>query len=130
MKWKYIKALENDNFIDEFETEYKCKLPKDFRQWIKANNAGRPELSVFDSDITVERTIKKLLSFDSGDIENIWEENTKLQETNKTLIAFANDSFGNYICFDSKNNIVFFEHETEKIEKIALDFSEFCRKLK
>ncbi|MGL4607584.1 MAG: SMI1/KNR4 family protein [Eubacteriaceae bacterium] len=129
--FKYIKPLRDVACITDFEKEFECKFDKDFINCIKINNGGRPSVKVFDTSNTAERTIKKLLSFNKDDDENIWKANTFLKNINEALIAFAMDSFGNYICFQKdENNIVFFEQETETIEKVADNFDGFLKKLR
>ncbi len=130
MNWKYVKNLQEIDLINEFEKEFNCKLPDDFIKCVKNNNAGRPELNSFDTEVTSERTIKKLLSFNKNDSENIWNANKILNKIQANIIAFAMDSFGNYICFDTKNTVVFFEHETETMEIISDNFNSFLSKLK
>lgn len=130
MNWKYVKTLTSYNLIDEFERDYNCSLPKEYKECVQLNNGGRPEKSAFDTEKNKEREIKSLLSFNKEDKETIW----KLNEWNKEdlsgkYIAFAIDNYGNLICFDLNNQIIFFDHETAQIEYVCESFAQFVNSL-
>ena len=60
-------------------------------------------------------------------LHRIWAENRELDN----YVVFANEPFGNIICFDKTNDhIVFIDHETLSIEYVADSFSEFIAGLK
>lgn len=131
MNWNHVKPLESEDSISEFERKYKFTFPDDFKETVLKYNRGYPELDVYDTDKTQERTIKHLLSFNKSDRTSIW----KIIEWNKEeldgkYIAIAIDSFGNLICFSIKDSsIIFIDLETLKTEMIANSFSEFLNKL-
>ncbi len=117
MNWKYVKKLSDQNLIEKFTTQFGFKFPSDYIKCVKENNGGRPELHVFDTELTKERTIKTLLSFNEKDRETMWKANKKLIVINdKKYIAFAVDNFGNKICFDSDDKVVFIDHESDTVE--------------
>ena len=131
MNWKYIKALKFQDIIKEFEEAYIFEFPECFRETVKKYNGARPEMDVYDTDKTKERTIKSLLSFNKDDKETIWKINDYCsEELDDRYIAFAIDHFGNLICFSkSDKSIIFMNMETLEIETIASDFSGFLNKL-
>lgn len=131
MEWKYVKPLYSSNSITEFEEIYKFSFPNDYKDYIKQYNGGRPNLYVFDTDKTKERTIKSLLSFNKEDKETIWNINEWNNfELSEKYIAFGIDNFGNLICFNiSSGHIVFLNMEDSSIELIAETFSKFIEKL-
>jgi hypothetical protein len=131
MDWKYVKPLESEDLISEFENSQEIDFPESYKELVKQYNGGRPVKDVFDTDVTKERTIKSLLSFNKEDRETVW----KIAEWNKDelknrFVAFGIDNFGNLICFKTSDlSVVFLDIETLSEEKIADSFSEFLEKL-
>lgn len=125
-EWRYIKPLKDEKLIHEAEIKLNFEFNKTFVEFIKKLNGGRPPVSVFDTKSTKERTIKSFLSLNPGDPEDIVTLNKNISRISKNLIAFAVDSFGNLICFEKNTEkIVFLDYETDEIEVIANNFSEF-----
>ena len=129
INWRYVKPLEDQNLIEEFEYRVGYKFSDTFKKCVMENNGGRPSLSIFDTAKLKERELKLLLSFNKNDKENIWNTNEWVESDvgfGKNLIVFADDNFGNLICFDvSNDNVVFWNHETDTVEFIAKDFNTF-----
>jgi hypothetical protein len=127
--WDYSIPLTNENALAKFELENNVKLPQDLKECIENNNAGMPNLNIFNTDKTKGRTIKALLSFNREDEENIYDFLSLFMKDGKLKrIPFALDSFGNFICLED-NNIVIWLHETDTTEYIAKDFTEFLNLL-
>jgi cell wall assembly regulator SMI1 len=126
--WKYVKELTNKSAVDEFEKKNKVSFPTDLKNCIKANNGGRPDKNIFDSEKTKERVFKTLLSFNENDIETIYKYYPVIKKEMPSLVPFAIDSFGNFLCIN-ENKVVFFLHETDEIENVANSFSELLDKL-
>lgn len=125
-EWRYVKPLANENLIAETEKKLGFKFVGSYVTFVKKYNGGRPPISVFDTDITRERTIKSFLSLNPSDLENIITLNKTVPELSSNVIAFAIDSFGNYICFEKTNgSIVFLDYETGEIERISDNFDDF-----
>ncbi|MDR1580816.1 MAG: SMI1/KNR4 family protein [Synergistaceae bacterium] len=131
IKWRYVKQLQSNNLIEEFEQAKGYKFDDAFKECIIKNNGGRPSSSVFDTNTTDGRTIMSLLSFNKSDKSNIWTMNdNESDDIGKKYIAFAIDNFGNLISFERETNaIVFWNHENGTIEKTAGYFKEFLAKL-
>lgn len=127
MQWKYIKTLQDENLIKEFEEMLSYNLNRGYVDCIKQNNGGRPSNRVFYTEQGTERVVKSFLSFNKEDRETVW----KILDWNKDIledkyIPFAIDNFGNIICFFKQDDsVVFIEHETGIVEKIASDFESF-----
>ena len=131
MKWKYVKKLEDINELKNFEFENSCKLPADLEKCVVYNNGGRPEKKVFDTDTSEGRMFKRLLSFNYGEAENIWDAYNVMQKEDADLIPFAIDPGGNYICFKRTNHKIYlWLHETNTAEYVAESFKDFLDKLK
>lgn len=131
MNWKYVKPLKSSTAIKDFEEAYKFVFPDSFKEIAEKYNGARPEMDVYDTDKSKERTIKSLLSFNKEDKVTIWKTaEWNSDELGDKYIAFAIDQFGNLICFTTcDKSVVFMNMETLEIEVIASDFSSFLSKL-
>ncbi len=125
MTWRYIKPLVTD--IESYELKQDYEFPIEFKQLVTKYNGGRPSKCVFLVN-TQQRVMKSLLSFNLKDKDNIWNCGSEIGDR---YIAFAIDNYGNTICFDrDDNSIVFRNHETEQVEYITDNFTEFLKILK
>lgn len=146
MKWEDVEPLESKKLIDEFEKLCDYTFPKSFRKCVKRNNGGTPEKDTFDTETTEERMIGFLLSFNKDDsVPNMWDV-VETYQTNIALaekdgawdeaeeyrnilnkyVIFADTPFGDDIAFDrTDDSIVYIDHETFEVEKIADSFDEF-----
>ena len=127
MVWKYVKQLETEENINDFECLVRYSFPEDFRKCVKNYNGGRPSKRAFDTDRRKDRELKSLLSFNKGDRETVWKiHDWNSNELADRYIAFAIDNFGNLICFDANNDkVVFLDLESSCFEKVADTFSAF-----
>ncbi|WP_250675813.1 SMI1/KNR4 family protein [Paraclostridium ghonii] len=110
---------ENDNVkmetILKVENMFDVKFPKDYIEIVMKNDGGYPNPNRFDLNGN-EEVFNNLLSFDKEDCSNIIDNyNDVKNRLIEKIIPFAEDPFGNLICFDYRNNehpvIVFWEHE-------------------
>jgi cell wall assembly regulator SMI1 len=127
--WKYVEPLNNEEAISMFEFENSIKLPNDIISCVKQNNGGRPNKDTFDTQFSKERVFKTLLTYNKGDIEDVFSAFDMLKEEGHNLIPLASDPGGNFICYDTINGIVLWLHETNTTEIIADTFTEFLSKL-
>ena len=130
MKWRYVKKLNSENLINEFEDMVKYNFCDSFKQLVVKNNGGRPSNKLFVTYQGKEHAIKSFLSFNKDDKETVWN----VLEYNKYelfgFIPFAIDNFGNLICFQKGNDsIVFLNHESFCIDFIANNFDAFMNNL-
>ena len=131
MQYKYVKKLENEKLIKDFEKIVHFKFDDYFIDFIKENNGGRPSKKTFYTKNGEEIIVKTFLSFNKNDKENIWNILLWKEITfNGKYIPFAIDNFGNIICFYKKDSSIFFiEIETGNIEKVASNFKDFISNL-
>lgn len=126
MEWKFIKELKSRDSIKEFEGVIGKELPKDYIEFIEKYNGARPKLKLFKTITGKEHVIKTFLSFNKTDIENIFSVNEWLQKDfNSEYFAIASDPAGNYIVYDKKFEIYFWDHEINKFELITKTFTIF-----
>lgn len=136
MEWRYVKELESENLIKEFEQLVGYELPADFKECIHFINGGRPQYQDFDTEFCEGRDIMAICSFNKDDPGSIWdsyewdEECEEFEGFTGRYIPFAYSDCGDDICFDTSNNhIVYIDHEEAEVEKIANTFTGFINSL-
>lgn len=112
MKWLNYKSISIDT-IERMEDRLQITLPDDYKQFVLKYDGGYPHPNHFKVDEKVE-ILNNLLSLDENETDNIYEVLEDLQNRiGDQLIPFAEDGFGNLLCFDysAAKNIVFWDHE-------------------
>ncbi|MDU7074031.1 MAG: SMI1/KNR4 family protein [Streptococcus peroris] len=112
MKWLNYKAISIDT-IERMEDRLQITLPDDYKQFVLKYDGGYPYPNHFKVDGKVE-IFNNLISLDENEYDNIYEILEDLQDRlSDQLIPFAEDGFGNLLCFDysADKNIVFWDHE-------------------
>lgn len=131
IEWKYVSPIKNEADIDVLEIKYHYALPADLKKCIVKNNGGMPNPSKFDAGGSINRIFGGLLSFNESDTDNIYEfiNLFALQDgSGLKMFPFGLDPFGNFYCIKD-NNIVFYNHESDKSEVICESFSRFINLL-
>lgn len=133
--WKIVRPLANNAPIEKLEKIIGYSLPDDYIECVQKHNAGYPSLKKFETLTGVEHICNNLLSFNEEKAVNVFNTyDSMLNATgNRALLPFAEDPFGNYICFELSEThakVVFWEHETSNIEPICDTFTEFVSKLR
>lgn len=125
--WKRVKPLIKSNIIDKFEEDYEITLPENLKEFIIANNGGRPSLDIFKTLDGKEVELKSLLSFNEDDTENIYNVIEYFKgQFNGNILPIAMEPSGDYFCIDlTKNSIVYWNHENDVLTFIAKDLVEF-----
>lgn len=127
--WKYKIELLDELVFDKIEKERNITIPKEMREFIKERNGAAPEKYRFMLG-TNEKVLGAVLSFneDEKDTDTVYTALLAVQD--KKLLPFAIDPFGNYICLDTEGNeVVYWEHETEKWISLGKGFGEFLKEL-
>lgn len=112
MKWLNYKDS-SINIIESVEHRLQVTLPEDYKQFVLKYDGGYPSPNHFKVDGKVE-IFNNLISLDENEYDNIYEILEDLQDRlSAQLIPFAEDGFGNLLCFDysADKNIVFWDHE-------------------
>lgn len=129
MEWKYVKATTSEK-IEAVKKKYDVQLPEDLEKLILKSNNGRPVKSTFDSENTRGLEFKKLLSYNTEDMENIYTFIDVVQTENRNLFPIASEPSGDFICLDLSNNtVVHFNHETTTNEFVADSISQLISSL-
>ncbi|MGC6248227.1 SMI1/KNR4 family protein [Bisgaard Taxon 45] len=127
INWKYVKPLKNNNAITELENKIEQILPEDLKKTIKNFNNGRPSCKQFDTPSIKGCEFKKLLSLNTEDTENIFDF-LKIDTNIHGLLPIASTPSGDLVCLH-ENKIVYWYHETDRVEYLASSFREFLNSL-
>jgi SMI1/KNR4 family protein len=112
MKWLNYKDISID-IIESVENRLQINLPDDYKQFVLKYDGGYPNPNHFKVG-EKEEIFNNLISLDENEYDNIYEILEDLQDRiGDQLIPFAEDGFGNLLCFDysADKNIVFWDHE-------------------
>ena len=110
MKWLNYKDS-SINIIESVEHRLQITLPEDYKQFVLKYDGGYPNHFKVDGKVEI---FNNLISLDEKEYDNIYEILEDLQDRiGDQLIPFAEDGFGNLLCFDysADKNIVFWDHE-------------------
>jgi hypothetical protein len=103
--------------IREVEEELGIIFPSDYLECVKVNNGGYPSREVLDFEGKKEAIFYRLLSFHREKNYYILSVYNNVKDRMVDgVIPFANDPFGNLLCFDYRQNslnptVVFWDHE-------------------
>lgn len=129
MNWKYKIDVANPNVFSDLEKKYGIVIPEELRALIRTANAATPSKYNFMLGAT-ERVVGAILSFNEGetDTDTVYTALSAMED--KTLVPFAIDPFGNYICYANKDNkVVFWDHETSAVTSTEKGLSAFLDSL-
>lgn len=129
MNWKYKIDVANPNVFSDIEKKYGIVISEELRVFILTTNAATPSKYNFMLGAT-ERVLGAILSFNEGetDTDTVYAALSVIED--KSLVPFAIDPFGNYLCYSNKDNkVVFWDHETSRISSTQKGLSEFIDSL-
>lgn len=121
MDWKYVKTI-SESKLSEVETRLGIKLSQKLREIILNYNNGRPERICFNTKTEQCKTIKKILSYNEEDKDNVYMFNKLID---KGYIPFAITEFGDAICESKEESIYLYKHELDEFEYVAVNVEEF-----
>lgn len=128
MEWKYKIDLE-ENALSEMSNKYQVIIPDDLSELLKVANAATPSKTRFMLKVD-EKVLGAVLSFNSNEKEADSFESAMNIGFEKNIVPFGIDPFGNYICYNTDDGcIMFFDHEEDSLEEVALSLEEFLNKL-
>lgn len=134
LEWKLAYPLENNTAIKKMVKIFGKEFPAEFSKVIIEFNEASPSKRNFQTIIGAEHEFCNLLSFNEEEDTNVFNtlEILRGNGLEEELLPFGEDPFGNYLClcYDEKDiAVVFWNHETNKIERVSNSFSEFLEKL-
>lgn len=121
MDWKYVKTIKEDK-LSKAEESLNIKLSKELRNIILKYNNGRPERTCFDTKTEQGKMLKKILSYNEEDKDNVYVFSELID---KGYIPFAITEFGDVICESKEQAIYLYKHELDEFDYIAENVEEF-----
>ena len=117
MQWKFVKKLNDVNFINQVESKLAISFPIELKEIVLKYNNGAPEPNTFDTEKLKGKSFGELLNFNLDSANNILEHYSWIQDKlPANVIPFAGGAGGDYLCYDfrtEKKNpeIIFWDHE-------------------
>lgn len=127
INWRRFQKVSDTALIREVESKYNVVLPNEYILIVKNYDGGVPDKKVFIAG-GKERVFQRFISIQKNKHPNLLDTAEWL-DSDKTIIPFAMDPFGNYICFEfadkNVNNITYTETETNTTYVVCSSFKEF-----
>ena len=127
--WKYKIDIVDANVFKEIESERGILFPEELKKFILEANAATPSKYNFMAGNS-ERVMGAILSFnrDEADTDSAFVALNVISD--KNLIPFAIDPFGNYICYNlDEQEIVFWDHESDTVISTGKTLEGFLEEL-
>lgn len=127
--WKYKVDVADPSVFSMIEKDRGITFPKELEELILEANAATPSKHLFMAG-AMERVLGAILSVNrnESDTDSIFSALNAVED--KSLVPFAIDPFGNYVCYSLPDGrIVFWDHETDGITSTGLDLQEFLENL-
>ena len=129
MDWKYKIDVVEQNVFSKIEKKYGITISEELRALILMANAATPSKYNFLLG-TTEKVFGAILSFNEGETgtDTVYTALSTIED--KSLVPFAIDPFGNYICYSNNDDkVVFWDHETSGISSTGKGLSAFLDSL-
>lgn len=118
IEWMFSHKPASKDGIASIESSLGIKFPKDYIECARNYHGGNPSTQVYDFKEHQEAVFNSLLSLDPSEDNYILDIYHNINDRlAANVYPFADDPFGNFICFDyreSKSNppsVVFWDHE-------------------
>jgi len=132
IEWKKPRGDCKIEQIRDIEIQHGIKFPKSYIDVIIQFNGARPDKNKFSLKNREDCVFEELINWDKKRSANIYFWMRVTESLN--VIPFAKDPFGNCICFKFRQvdnpEIVFWDHETNKITNISYNFDAFLSMLR
>lgn len=127
--WKYKIDVEDANVFEKIGEKRGIIFPEDLKKFILECNAATPSKYCFMVGNN-ERVFGAVLSFNLNETEAESVFDVLPIIVDKNLIPFGVDPFGNYICYAVREKeIVFWDHETDKVISTGKILKDFIKEL-
>jgi len=135
-KWHFSDSKADRSVIKTFESQTNLELPKSYVRLAIESNGATPIMKKFHTQDGTLHIFNYLLDWDKNQKDNIFLTYSSFSvEHEKNIVPFANDPFGNLICFNFIENtkdpsIVYWDHELDEFHLIKNRFEEFIHSLR
>jgi|SRR5690606_852247 len=138
IEWLFGEPIDR-SVIRNTEKAFGVTFPDDYVECVLKNNGGSPMPNVYDFEGRKGAVFGRLLNHDPNGPNNILRMYDAIQDRlPEGIYPFAEDTFGNFICFDYRQDkenpsIVFWDHEKTScktaIFPVCRSFTELLNKL-
>jgi hypothetical protein len=116
LKWILTKKAISSEEIASVEGEFGITFPQDYIECVREKNGGQPVPDTFEFVGNSGAVMNSLIPINLDEQRNVVNVYEKLKSRlPHSVYPFADDPFGNYLCFDySKGEvpvIIFWDHE-------------------
>ena len=118
MVWKNIRKIENTKLLEKIEKQFDVSLPLEYKNLVKAYNAGIPDLAKFSIN-GKSFYFERLISVNEGDVPNIL--------TALSWVEQGRNYFLMPIALDRDNNLLSLMITAEKYSVVLVDFESGIR---
>jgi len=130
LEWLRSRGEANLGSINKLEQKLDVIFPVEYREIVLKHNGAVPSLKIFDIANRPGFIFQRLLNWDINRESNLMSMvDWIVKELPQNIVPFAEDPFGNFICFDFKGRdtvkIVFWNHEEKSITFVADSFVSF-----
>ncbi|BCG58119.1 SMI1/KNR4 family protein [Paenibacillus sp. URB8-2] len=128
VKWILAKDELSREDVLKVEEALGVSFPSDYVDCVVLNNGGQPVPDTFDFKGRSEAVFNSLIDLNVRENRNIIGVYNNLKNRLPgSVYPFADDPFGNYLCFDyhegNEPSIVFWDHEKANLDKnLAIDY--------
>lgn len=137
VKWILVKSELSLKDVSKVEHALEVSFPTDYVECVLLKNGGQPVPDTFDFDYKKEAVFNSLIDLNVSMKHNVLEVYNQLKNRlPESVFPFADDPFGNYLCFDYRAtpnpSIVYWDHEQSergKLHFVCNSFSELQNKL-
>jgi hypothetical protein len=135
IEWRFGEGKIEKSTIKAFETKTGFSFPAPYLALVLKSNGATPSAKVFNVQDGTEHVFNYLLDWDEKQKGNIISTYRSFStEHVKTVVPFANDPFGNLICFNFADSelepsIVFWNHELDAFVPVSNQFEKFIDSL-
>ncbi|WP_207953340.1 SMI1/KNR4 family protein [Paenibacillus agricola] len=142
LKWKYIKQAINETVIQRVEMQLGVSFPQSYKDCVLLFHGARPEPNEFRTENGEEKAVRSLLPLEpyvKGNVIEVWGWIS--DRLAPGLVPFADDAFGNYLCFDFRDGaseepkVLFWDHDKAAMAPdhavilVASTFSELMNRI-
>ena len=104
IEWLFISKPVSEQDIASIESLLNIKFPRDYIDCAKENHGSNPSLQIYDFNGHREAVFNSLLSFNPESSNFILAVYNDVKDRlPESIYPFADDPFGNLICFDYRS---------------------------
>jgi len=136
VEWRFSDNKVDKDILRKFESQNKFEFPQAYVDLVLKSNGATPSKKKFYTQDKTEHIFNYLLDWSDKQKGNILSTyHSFSEEHEKSIVPFANDPFGNLICFNFLSkakapSVVYWDHELDIFHMVRDSFNDFINTLK